>query len=903
MYSQQQQQQYAQQYSQQQQQYPQQYSQHQQQYPQQHPQSQNPVSHNRTHSNISNVSNMPSSSSYNNLASSQSVSNLTQQSNSFANDSQYSSPSSPANDSHTNMDASNTSHALDTTNSQGDAKSNFSVVIRVRPPLPRELAVPNYRNVIQCVNEKTIAISENHNDSFFNTHMFTFDHVYNKDATQQDVYENTAKAAVMDTMKGYNATICAFGQTSSGKTYTTLGANGHVPVGDPSNTNTDPKQLQFDRDSRGIIPRATEEIFNYIQTKGSSTTKFLVRASYLQIYNDVISDLLKPERSHLKIRQDKKRGVFVENLSEWVVRSPAEIYGLLARGAQVRVEGSTRMNDKSSRSHAVFIIILEQSETTVVNNRGEEIGIDVDTWKTLPQGERKGELKQVFKIGKLNLVDLAGSERQRFSGATGVRFDESKQINKSLSALGHVIKRLTSGHPKSHVPYRDSKLTRLLQDSLGGNCKTTMVINISPACFAESLSALKFANRAKTIKNKASINEDLSERALLRKYERELKKLRRELDKKSRDVVDKRQLLQLEEEKRCAEEEKLAALTALEKRSREFMAEKEAKRELEKKIVLMTSNMLVGGEKIEETPQFRKLLNKEFQRVHREYANRLQEIERERQSIDEDKAQVDRYKQLLLKQRDIMIALTARLNERDETIISLQEELDVYDAHQQTLEQALDRKSKALNQIQEYVSPNKMEQAQRLLDGLDTNGSDSQQMNNRQQNKNRDMPASASLDEYKREVQHLRTEQQQFKTENEKLRGKLSHLLQTKENNATALQLQEENKQLRSALEQMQRNATSQANGKPNNQDAQSIMDTIYKTVCSLQDESNMPKIVKAKSAIAELTRILEGPRPGILKSSNSASNASSNSASVIGKHSERHVSFMTPRSQAQMQE
>lgn len=819
----------------------------------------------------------------------------------------------------------------DTEDINYDGKSNFSVVIRVRPPLPRELAQPGYINVIQCVDEHTISISERQDDQFFNTHVFTFDQVYDENATQSDVYDNTARNAVLDTIKGYNATICAFGQTSSGKTYTTLGANGILP--------TDPVELQNDI-NRGIIPRATEEIFNYIQNKSSSSTKFLVRASYLQIYNDVISDLLKPERTQLKIRQDKKRGVFVENLSEWVVRSPAEIYSLLARGAQVRVEGSTRMNDKSSRSHAVFIIILEQSETTVVNENGEELNIDIDTFKRLPKSERKGDLKQVFKIGKLNLVDLAGSERQRFSGTTGVRFDESKQINKSLSALGHVIKKLTSGHPKSHVPYRDSKLTRLLQDSLGGNCKTTMVINISPGCFSESLSALKFANRAKSIKNKAQINEDLSERALIRKYERELKRLRTQLDNKNKEVGDKRRVLQLEEEKRCAEEEKLAALTALEKRSREFMAEKQAKRELEQKIVNMTSNMLVGGEKIEETPQFRNLLNKEFQRVHREYVNRLQEIERERQSIDEDKQQVDRYKQLLLKQRDIMIALTARLNERDETIISLQEELDVYDSHQQMLEQALQRKTGALIQVQQLVSPRKAQQAEQIVNfELSNNILNEIRGQTIEQRNYESARVAMEMETLQRNVQQLVHEKMEQKAEIDQLREKLATSTHSKENNATLYSLQEENNKLQSIIQKMMNNKVQSSFANETSSideegtkviskvaqslegNVQHLMDSLYKTVCELQDSSNMSKVVKAKSAIAELTRAMEkstadlklcikqNPQ-GILKSSNINQIGNYQLQQQQYQHQnqryiskpEKHVSFMSPRSQAAMQ-
>lgn len=168
----------------------------------------------------------------------------------------------------------------------------------------------------------------------------------------------------------------------------------------------------------------------------------------------------------------------------------------MRRGNTKRVTASTKMNDTSSRSHAVFIITVEQIEET-------------------PDGKRA-------KVGKLNLVDLAGSERVRVTGATGIRLEESKKINQSLSALGNVISALTEyKQPKSHIPYRDSKITRLLEDSLGGNCKTTFMAMISPAieAFGESLSTLKFANRAKTIKNSPIVNQDNDQGALLRKYQ------------------------------------------------------------------------------------------------------------------------------------------------------------------------------------------------------------------------------------------------------------------------------------------------------------------------------------------------------------------------------------------------
>jgi kinesin family protein 3/17 len=204
------------------------------------------------------------------------------------------------------------------------------------------------------VNERLITVSENLNalsegdeagSGAYSSHVFTFDHVYDQNCNQKKIYDTTARSVVESSLQGYNATIFAYGQTGTGKTYTMEGFNSEGSV-----------------EERGIIPRAIEQIFQHIQSNVSARKRFLVRASYLQIYNEQISDLLKPERNNLSIREDKKRGVFVEGLSEWVVRSPPEIYGLMERGGSVRATGSTKMNEISSRSHAVFIIIAEQSQ-------------------------------------------------------------------------------------------------------------------------------------------------------------------------------------------------------------------------------------------------------------------------------------------------------------------------------------------------------------------------------------------------------------------------------------------------------------------------------------------------------------------------------------------------------------
>ena len=178
----------------------------------------------------------------------------------------------------------------------------------------------------------------------------------------------------------------------------------------------------------------------------------MVRASYIQIYNESVSDLLRNDKKNLQIREDPKKGVYVEGVSEWAVVQPQEILELMKMGTKTRAIAKTNMNESSSRSHGVFIITIEQMKENAEDVEGKQI-----------------------KVAKLNLVDLAGSERVRVTGASGKRLDECKNINLSLSGA------LTESKPQSHIPYRNSVLTRLLSDSLGGNCKTTMLTMISPS--------------------------------------------------------------------------------------------------------------------------------------------------------------------------------------------------------------------------------------------------------------------------------------------------------------------------------------------------------------------------------------------------------------------------------------
>ncbi|XP_069802979.1 kinesin-like protein KIF17 isoform X2 [Dendropsophus ebraccatus] len=310
---------------------------------------------------------------------------------------------------------------------------------------------------------------------------FTFDGAYYMEHCTEQIYNEIAYPLVEGVTEGYNGTIFAYGQTGSGKSFSMQG------VPDP------PAQ-------RGIIPRAFEHIFESIQC--AENTKFLVRASYLEIYNEEIRDLLGEDtKQKLELKEHPDRGVYVKALSQHTVHSVAECEKIMETGWRNRSVGYTLMNKDSSRSHSIFTITIEICTT---DDNGEDH----------------------LRAGKLNLVDLAGSERQSKTGATGERLKEATKINLSLSALGNVISALVDGKSK-HIPYRDSKLTRLLQDSLGGNTKTLMVACLSPADnnYDETLSTLRYANRAKNIKNKPRINEDPKD-ALLREYQEEIKKLK-----------------------------------------------------------------------------------------------------------------------------------------------------------------------------------------------------------------------------------------------------------------------------------------------------------------------------------------------------------------------------------------
>ncbi|XP_056009196.1 kinesin-like protein KIF15 [Ostrea edulis] len=368
--------------------------------------------------------------------------------------------------------------------SEGDA---IKVFVRIRPPDSYD----NDRGCQQCVSvndTKTAVIIHSKPDP----KTFTFDHVVDHQDTQESVFTIMGKKIIESCIAGYNGTIFAYGQTGSGKTYSMIG-----PSDDVEN---------FQHVHRGVTPRSFEYLFNLISEQQENGAEFLLKCSFLEIYNEQIYDLMEPSTMTLHLRENMKKGVFVDRLTEVSVTSALEAYEVLTSGWINRRVASTSMNRESSRSHAVFTIQIESKQ---------------------PQGKGVKNLKE----SQLNLVDLAGSERQKDTNAVGQRLKEAGSINRSLSILGNVIMSLVDiAHGKSrHIPYRDSRLTFLLRDSLGGNAKTHIIACIHPGSksFGETLSTLHFARRAKLIKNKAVVNEDTQGNVL--SLQQEIKRLKEQL--------------------------------------------------------------------------------------------------------------------------------------------------------------------------------------------------------------------------------------------------------------------------------------------------------------------------------------------------------------------------------------
>ncbi|XP_013912763.1 PREDICTED: kinesin-like protein KIF3C [Thamnophis sirtalis] len=529
----------------------------------------------------------------------------------------------------------------------------LKVVVRCRPMNRKEEATGYERIMDMDVKLGQVTIRNPKASPGELAKTFTFDAVYDATSKQADLYDETVRPLIDSVLQGFNGTIFAYGQTGTGKTYTMQG-------------------IWADPEKRGVIPISFEHIFTHISR--SQNQQYLVRASYLEIYQEEIRDLLAKDQSKkMDLKENPETGVYIKDLSSFVTKNVKEIEHVMNLGNQTRSVGSTNMNEYSSRSHAIFVITVECSETG-------------------PDGEDH------IRVGKLNLVDLAGSERQSKMGAQGERPKEASKINLSLSALGNVISALVDGK-STHIPYRDSKLTRLLQDSLGGNAKTIMVATLGPAShsYDESLSTLRFANRAKNIKNKPRINEDPKD-TLLREFQEEIIRLKAQLEKRGmlskkrrrssrrKKTIDgegtpegeepednedggleknmknylKEQKEKLEEEKAAIQddhslvnEEKQKLLEEKEKMIEELRREQEATELLATKYKAMESKLLIGGRNImDHTNEQQKML------------------ELKRQEIAEQKRhEREMQQEVLLRDEETM--------ELRETFTSLQQEVEI----------------------------------------------------------------------------------------------------------------------------------------------------------------------------------------------------------------------------------
>lgn len=349
----------------------------------------------------------------------------------------------------------------------GMADENVRVFVRIRPPNGRENRSAARSSCMTQIDSTSVAVHAKQRVTF------TYDHVAGPESTQEDIFQHVGKPITDTCIKGYNGTIFAYGQTGSGKTFTITGP-----------------QDEDRRDLRGLMPRVFEYLMSQVQRLEHASlgrTTYLIKASFMEIYNEKIFDLLEFEGQALALREDLKKGAYVEGLNEEVVASSNDCYELMEKGLQNRRVGETAMNRESSRSHSVYKLSVQSSTTS-------EDGITTD------------------RTSQFNVIDLAGSERQKHTAAVGDRLKEASQINKSLSALGNVITGLVdvSRGRHRHIPYRDSKLTFLLKQALGGNSKTFIIACVSPAgeAFGETYSTLRFAKRAKCIKNKAVCNEN-----------------------------------------------------------------------------------------------------------------------------------------------------------------------------------------------------------------------------------------------------------------------------------------------------------------------------------------------------------------------------------------------------------
>ncbi|KAF8796903.1 kinesin-like protein KIF3A [Argiope bruennichi] len=571
---------------------------------------------------------------------------------------------------------------------------NIKVVLRCRPMNESEKSA-NYRNIVEVNQvEGSVTLSNPNGSEYDPPKTFTFDTVFGTDSTQLDVYNLAARPIIDNVLEGYNGTIFAYGQTGTGKTFTMEG-NRDIP------------------EQKGIIPNSFAHIFGHI-AKAEGDKRFLVRATYLEIYNEEVRDLLGKDQSvRLEVKERPDIGVYVKNLTGVVVKNADDLDRIMTLGSKNRVVGATNMNLHSSRSHAIFSITVESCEE----------GFD---------------RKEHIRAGKLHLVDLAGSERQSKTGSSGQRLIEATKINLSLSTLGNVISALVDGK-STHIPYRNSKLTRLLQDSLGGNAKTLMCANIGPAeyNYDESLSTLRYANRAKNIKNKAKINEDPKD-TMLKKFKDEIEELKKQLEECSEggtesgeDISEKgeeetkppkahrkkafseeeikKMQEQIEEDRKklaerkdILEEERTKIGSELEKRQRDLAGIRTDHDVLLQKLQGLEKQIIIGGENLLEKAQEQERLLEESSKELEERKKKEMELKKALEEKETERLDIEeKYSSL----QEEAASKTKKLKKVWQMLLSAKNELnDLRQEHQREMEGLLEN----IRQLDRELSLNKL---------------------------------------------------------------------------------------------------------------------------------------------------------------------------------------------------
>ena len=540
------------------------------------------------------------------------------------------------------------------------------VAVRLRPMSEKEIQ-SGFKKIVEIDRSTASVHITNPQNQVIN---FTFDYGFPEDITQEEVYEETAAPIVSGVLEGFNGTIFAYGQTGTGKTYSMDGKR--------------------DGEHRGIMPRAFDHIFEYIAAN-SDSHEFLVTVTYVEIYNNELRDLLAEKHEQpLKIREDPQHGVVIKGVAIHKVKSVNELHALLDYGKKNRVVRKTNMNAESSRSHSILTVNIE----TLTKIDGQDH----------------------VRSARLNLVDLAGSERVAKTGAEGVGFQEGVNINYELMILGNCIAALTAKNV-THVPYRDSKLTMLLRDSLGGNARTMMIAALGPASynFSETMSTLRYAERAKKIENKPKVNMDPKD-ALLLKLKEELAELESKIAQKdqlsaqmgaSDDVIHameeklEEQRAEMAKANNMVQKEKDELMKKMEERRLEIENEKKKRESYQKKLdelqkILSTSDK---SQLLAKTVQNESAIKeaKEKLRIREEKSKKLQEefearrkrrelVAAQLSSIQEDYGNVkaefkecaEEYKNLKVLLPEMYRTINEDREEIATTIENLNKDLDLY---------------------------------------------------------------------------------------------------------------------------------------------------------------------------------------------------------------------------------